>query len=631
MKFRRLMTSGDAMMYSLSPKQLEIVTHDKGPILVKAGPGSGKTRVLTERVRRLISQEEKFFKILCLTFTNKAANEMSERLENVKNLNERVYIGTIHKFCFEQLQSKGSRVGITGSINLFEKHQDRIQVLYQGILRNNSSFNGLKSQNQKQLKEFLNDQLEKIRGFKNSFTPPEYVKDSSDREIYEWYNSELRNSNAIDYDDILFLTYRMFCENPKILDLVRRQYEYICIDEAQDLNQAQYSLIKLLFDQNHCNIMMVGDPNQAIFTWNGADSSFMDQFVKDFNPVIKILYENFRCSKAVVRLGEKLTQGFSSHDTLPIEGESKLLVGDDEKQEAIIVLNFLEDLLSNGHKEIDGSISPEDCAIIARNRYVFLKIKEDLENRKIKSQLVTNNQNEFESDLINDFYLCLRILANPRDQLHFSLLCKRWKLESLTETHKTEYGNKIDISSLREHVTKINQLIILDAIQNIAENLPEFRLDTAIITLTEFSNQINDDEERLLISQDIKALNEKYNYYLRSVSGSTHLLSTFLSQVALDTSAKYSKKGISLLTVHSAKGLEFDVVVIMGMVDGVFPDYRAVKSGESAIEEERREAFVSVTRSKRIIAFSYPKSKLMPWGDTKKQEPSRFLREMGLI
>lgn len=610
------------MKYSLSPKQQEIVDHDKGPLLVKAGPGSGKTRVLTERVRRLITQDDKPFKVLCLTFTNKAANEMADRLEDIKNLNERAYIGTIHKFCFDQLQSKGNRVGISGSINLFEKQQDRIQILYQSLIKNNYIF---KIRDEKQIETFLNKQLEKIHEYKNSFTPPEYVKNTQEKEIYERYDAELRNSGAIDYDDILFLTYRLFCENPKILDLVKRQYAYICIDEAQDLNQAQYSLIKLLFDPDHNNIMMVGDPNQAIFTWNGASPEFMDQFVKDFNPEIKILNENYRCSRIVTQLGEKLIGEISSHDNLPVTGEVYLLIGYDEEQEALKVLDFLENILKNGHKEIEGPVTAEDCAIIARNRYVFLKIKEKFENLGIKYQFVSGNQNEFESDLVKDFDLCLRILSNPKDQLHFSLLCKRWNQEQLIDSST----NDIDLFTLTKYLTKRNQMIVLEAIQDVSMGLPQFNLSGALKKLSEYSIQIVDSEERLLVSQDISTLEQKYDYYLRSVSGNTHQITTFLSQLALDASAKYSRNGISLLTVHSAKGLEFNVVIIMGMVEGVFPDYRAIRN--NAIEEEQREAFVSVTRSKRVIVFSYPETKMMPWGDEKPQKPSRFLKVMGLV
>ncbi len=619
------------MKYNLSPNQREIVAHDTGPILVRAGPGSGKTRVLTERVRRLITQNSGLFKVLCLTFTNKAANEMSERLGDIKDLDERAYIGTTHKFCYELLQSKGGKVGITGSINLFERHQDRIQVLYQGILKNDPTFFGIKSQNDKGIEKFLNEKLEIIHGYKNSFTPPEYVNSPLDRDLYEWYNSELRNSNAIDYDDILFLTYRLFCENPKILDLVRRQYEYLCIDEAQDLNLAQYSLIKMLFNQNHNNIMMVGDPNQAIFTWNGADSKFMEQFIKDFNPVVKNLTENYRCSQVIVKLGEKLTEETYSHDTLPIVGESRLLIGDDEDDEAIKVVNFLEDLIHNGHKEVEGTISLEDCAIIARNRYVFLKLKEKLEDRNIKYQFVTTGQSEFESELMKDFDLCLRVLSNPRDRLHLSLLCTRWKLDRFYNSYIAHAKDEVDILSLREFVFEKSQTTVLEATQSIAQYSPEFRLDGAIQILREYSKQICNDEERLLVFEDISALVKKYEYYLRSVHGGTHYLGAFLSQLALDASARYTRKGVSLLTIHSAKGLEFDVVIIMGMVEGIFPDYRAIKKGRMAIEEELREAFVSVTRSKRIIAFSYPRSRLMPWGDEKAQTPSRFLKKMELI
>jgi len=370
---------------------------------------------------------------------------------------------------------------------------------------------------------------------------------------------------------------------------------------------------------------MVGDPNQAIFTWNGASSKFMDQFVKDFNPVVKNLNENYRCSRVVVKLGEKLTGEIASHDILPVTGEAKLLVGYDEEQESLKVLDFLENILANGHKEIEGPVTPEDCAIIARNRYVFLKIKEKFENLGIKYQFVSGNQNEFESDLIKDFDLCLRILSNPRDQLHFSLLCKRWNQEQFIDS----FSNDIDIFALSKYLTKGNQRIVLEAIQDISTGLPRFNLSGALKKLSGYSSQIVDSEERLLVSQDISTLEQKYDYYLRSVSGSTHQITTFLSQLALDASAKYSRKGISLLTVHSAKGLEFNVVIIMGMVEGVFPDYRAVR--DNAIEEERREAFVSVTRSKRVIVFSYPESKMMPWGDEKPQTPSRFLKEMGLV
>ncbi|HAW59296.1 MAG TPA: ATP-dependent helicase [Bacteroidales bacterium] len=614
------------MKSSLSSTQLEIVNHDDGPILVRAGPGSGKTRVLTERVRRLITEKNGPIKVLCLTFTNKAANEMAERLDDLQNLNDRAYIGTIHKFCYELLQSKGSRVGIDENIHLFERHQDRIQVLYQGILKNNSPSLGFRFQNEREREKYLNEKLERIHEFKSTFIPPEYVKDSRDREIYELYNSELRNSNAIDYDDILFLTYRMFCENPKILDFVRRQYEYLCIDEAQDLNQAQYSIIRLLFDQNHNNIMMVGDPNQAIFNWSGASSKFMDQFLKDFKPTVKNLKENYRCSREVVRLGQKLSGDNISLEVLPIEGESRIIVGIDEDDEARKVADFLQDLLKNGHRDIE-KISPENCALIARSRYVFLKIKDVLEKREIKYQFVTANQNEFESDLIKDFDLCLRILSNPRDRLHFSLLCKRWKLDNL----ETSFEQKIDIFSLKEKIFEKPKIVVLDAIRTISDKLPLFNLEGAIDILTQYSRNIEDDVERLVVISDVSELERKYQYYLKSEEGNSHFLGTFLSQLALDASAKYTKKGISLLTVHSAKGLEFDIVVIMGMVEGIFPDYRAVKSGSVAIDEERREAFVSVTRSKRIIAFSFPQNKMMPWGDEKPQTRSRFLKEMGLI
>ncbi len=335
------------MSVRLTEIQQQVVAHGEGAILVVAGPGSGKTRVLTERVRRLLDDPTQHFRVLALTFTNKAANEMIERLDDVPDIRKRAFVGTLHSFCMEVLANRGRPIGVEGLPNIFESFDDRKQVLANAV-RSDPRLSALLKDagDTKEQQRTLGRWQGRISELKNSLVLPSMVDDEDERALYEAYDAELRASAALDYDDLLLLTYRLFEERPKVADYYQRQYRYICIDEAQDLNEAQYRLLVGLCGSDFKNVLMVGDPKQAIYVWNGADPKYLDLFERDFSAKKITLTENFRCSKTVVAAARRLDSSYTVEGQLPVQGAVELIECDDEPDEAQAVVEKLQTLLS---------------------------------------------------------------------------------------------------------------------------------------------------------------------------------------------------------------------------------------------------------------------------------------------
>lgn len=615
----------------LSEAQRKIVDHDDGPLLVVAGPGSGKTRVLTERVRKLLSESQGHFRVLALTFTNKAANEMKERLSEFPDIEQRAYIGTLHSFCMEVLATRGSPVGIEEQPHIFESIQDRKRVMADAAAADptlSALLAGCGSA--KRQAEMLGSWLQMVDDAKNHLKTAEMLNDETERQIFEAYDEQLRNSNAIDFNDLLLLTYQLLTERPKIADFYRRQYKYICIDEAQDLNRAQYELIKALCGDTHRNVMMVGDPKQAIYVWNGANPKFLDLFEREFGAKRYELNENFRSSKAVVATAAKLMRGYAVAGQLPIAGEVRLLAGDDAQQEASLVADYLKNLLDKGHPDIEGDVSLEQCALLARNRYVFDIIEKTLAERSMPFYKKISTQHESESNLVRDFENCLRLVANPKDQLHLGILLNRWGISSGAKRQHNPRKGLETIEWLSSSSASGEAKVCWDAIQALNWSPTGFRFAKALDVMAKYADNLSGPDERALILDDIGVWRRHWDVFLRTQQQGVQNLSAFLANVAMGTTQQPRQEGLALLTVHSAKGLEFDVVVVMGMTEGTFPDYRAVRSGEG-LDEEKRNAFVAATRSQRLLAFSFPKKKMMPWGDEMAQKPSRYLAEIGLM
>lgn len=609
-------------MIQLSQKQQQIVNHKDGALLVEAGPGSGKTRVLIERIKNLLMSNRRG-KVLALTFSNLAADEMKERLSEDKAFEEqldRVTAGTIHSFCLDLVQSRGNLIGLNPDMVLFESEEDRKNVLKDVFLENQELKDFLTQQQDK--KQIIQRILQLITEQKKKFVLPENCNSNSPFPlIYAEYNRKLLDQNAMDFDDILFFAYRILTENPSVVRVYNSLYRYVCIDEAQDLNFAQYQVIRALCGDSFNNIMMVGDANQSIYGFNGSDSDFMTKsFVEDFSPTIYKLNENYRSAKRIVEFANRL-EHYDSVTNYVYDGELLAIKLADEDFEAKFVADKIEYLVKNGHSDVEGTISPERIAIIARNRYVFSHLEKELSNRSIPFFFKKNSTGiENESDYMKVFELAIRILINKKDYIHLT------QLKKMVGFTKNISDNKNGMSILKEVLTQTNYESMLPALEALDKEVLNF--SSALNCLENILSSF-DDDERYLISMDIQQWRNHWGKYCMLVPKENRTLTSFRNQISLGKTREAEvNNGIALLTAHMSKGLQFDVVFIIGLSEGTFPDYRAIKADGSQLAQEMNNMYVAVTRAKRLCYMTYPAKKRMPWGDVKNQFPSRYIKDV---
>lgn len=605
----------------LSPTQTRVVEHEEGALLVVAGPGSGKTRVLTERVRRLLTEVPGHFRILALTFTNKAANEMKERLTDLGKESQRAFIGTMHSFCLEMLSERGKPVGVEGLPHVFEQHKDRKEILIEAVKQDPLLSDELASEpDSKAVARRLDQWLASISWLKAHPSAMEGSDDEIGRRALEAYDAGLRACGAYDFDDLLLLSYRLLSEYPKIADFYRRLYRFVCIDEAQDLNEAQYSVLTALCGDSFRNVMMVGDPKQSIYGFNTSSPEFMWRFRDEFGAGEIELTENFRSSRAVVDVAKALDPNYEVEGQLPIPGLVEVLTGADEEAEAKLIADKIQTLMAEGHEDVEGGIAWESCAVLGRTRFALMAVEAEFREREIPfyKRLTANHENE--SDVMEDFVLSLRVMANPKDRLHLSALAKRWKTAVPSSSGEPKAVDVI--GSLASSAGEPRARAVADALAAIAARTQRLDMLPGLKAIKEYADSLNEEGKRA-VYEDAAVFEQEWDQYLRS-GPSNRSVGGFMSSKALGATQQAAREGVALLTVHSSKGLEFDVVFVAGMAEGVFPDYRAVgKAKEMA--EEARNAFVAVTRSKRLLYLSYPRLRRMPWGDTKLQQPSRYL------
>ena len=609
-------------MMQLSQKQLQIVNHKDGALLVEAGPGSGKTRVLIERIKCLLSSSKRG-KVLALTFSNLAADEMKDRLSEDRAFEEqldRVTAGTIHSFCLDLVQSRGNLIGLNTDMVLFESEDDRKTVLKDVFLENQQLKGFLARQQDKN--QIMQRILQLITEQKKRFVLPENCSINEPFPlIYSEYNRKLIDQNAMDFDDILFFAYRILTENPSVVHVYNSLYRYICIDEAQDLNFAQYQVIKALCGDSFNNVMMVGDANQSIYGFNGSDSDFMTKsFGDDFSPVIYKLNDNYRSAKRIVEFANRL-EHYDSVTNYVYDGELLAKKLEDESAEAKFVANKIEELIKSGHPDVEGQLSVNRIAVIARNKYVFSHLEKELSDRNISFSFKKNSTGiDNESDYMKVFGLAIRILINRKDYIHLTQLKKAVGFsDNITD-------NKDGITILREVLTKTDYESMIPALEVLSKEVLNF--STALNCLDNILSSF-DDDERYLISMDIQQWRNHWSKYCMLVPKENRTLTSFRNQISLGkTRESEDTNGIALLTAHMSKGLQFDVVFIIGLSEGTFPDYRAVKADGSQLSQEMNNMYVAVTRAKRLCYMTYPAKKRMPWGDIKNQSPSRYIKDI---
>ena len=600
----------------LSEKQKGAVFSKSKSIYVKASAGSGKTRVLTERVRYLLSQTDK--KILALTFTNKAGEEIKERISDIENINEKTFIGTFHSFCQTILENRIHLLGYEEMPHIFENVDDRLELIEKSIQQIPSFASSYVEQDKKKQKDFRYRALNFISEMKrDSITDIEsHTEDEDTILLYREYHDILRTQNAIDYDDLLLLAFQVFKEFPKIASLYRRSFFAICIDEAQDLNNAQYQFLRALTKNELKNVMMVGDPNQAIFHFNGSSPDYMDkEFVKDFNPQIIELTENYRSSKAVLKAANKLIPNTESIEIIAKEGVFKLYKVANENSEAKWVINKINEIISSKtNNEIEGEISYDKIAVLARNKYLFKSLEEEFQKINLPYYYkMTPGALKFESKIMQIFDLALKIKLNPADNLH---LIRLLKLLSLN------LENNIELSEIISQLEGSEQKQIVELVKSLDVDGSNF-----IKSIEDYKKQISEsnDNEKKMIFNDIDELVKHWHIYAKNTDNKS--LHQFKNAMALGkTHPMTEHNGITLSTVHTMKGQEFDIVFIIGMDDETFPDYRAVRVGGVELTQEKNNLYVAFTRAKRWLYVTYPAQRTMPWRETKRRNVSRFLK-----
>jgi DNA helicase II / ATP-dependent DNA helicase PcrA len=627
-------------MVKLSEEQKKIVEYNEGegPLLVLASAGSGKTRVLTERVRYLLTQKQGAFMVLCLTFTNKAAEEMQERLKDVKGIKDKSFIGTVHGFALEIIKSKRHEIGYSDMPQIIERENDRKKILEQVFIENPVLHEFYVGKTSKEQNEIITKILDWISSQKKDLV----IIDDNINEFENWdikefivyksYNALLKEQNLIEFDDLLLLAWRILNESISSANLFRRLYQYILIDEAQDLNYAQYELIKSLCGETNRNVLMVGDPNQAIHGYAGSDEKFMNEyFVKDFKLEIetekKVITHNYRSSEAVIDFANRIMPKSISIGNSYYKGCMKILPFVDENAEADWIIASIEKmLLLENPEEIEGGISLEKIAILARNKFVFNILKEKLNNHPTfqNNYFIKKGSDllELESKMMKVFDLGTRILSNMYNQVHYKQILNLLDIKSLENALENTTGlQKLEL--IGKAIPNSKEFKILLQAWNILEetNCNMFDAFKKISDEIESPDVVEEIEKELILN-DLKEFELIWRKFLKGAT-STNILTSFRQYLALGGGLQKKEKGLTLATVHTVKGLEFDIVFVMGMNDGTFPDYRA--KNQSQLLEEKNSFYVAVTRARRWLFITYPLKKMMPWGDEKNQVKSRFI------
>ena len=629
------------LLDELNDKQYEAVINADGPCLVIAGAGSGKTKVLTHKIAYLIHDKDvKPWNILAITFTNKAANEMKERVEKlVGDVSRDMWIGTFHSICVKILRRQIDRIGFDTSFVIFDASDQKSMI--KKIIKDQDLDDKLFTD-----KSVLNE----ISNAKNEMlTPAQYsLKVAGDfrkekiADVYRIYQKRLKDNNAIDFDDIINFTIEILLDNPDLLEYYSDKFKYVLVDEYQDTNKAQFTLVTLLASK-YGNITVVGDNDQGIYSFRGADISNILNFEKDF-PGTKIikLEQNYRCTQNILNAAnEVIKNNETKYDkklwtsngagSLP-----KIYRGESEYDEANYIVSRINTL------KMEEYYKYSDFAVLYRMNSQSRSIEDILRRENIPYKIV-GGLKFYERKEIKDIISYLRLINNTSDNLSLMRVIN----EPKRGVGKTSLDN-IEAISMADGISMYNIIKAADqyGLNRIYGNTREF------ISVIE---ELRDKKDSMTISDLIKQVLQKTGYTKaleleNTVEAEARIenldefltvamefeteeadvtLSDFLEGITLSSdldNMEDENESVTLMTLHSAKGLEFPVVFLVGMEEGIFPGYKTIGEPQE-LEEERRLCYVGITRAKEHLHMTCAKKRTI-FGSTSCNAISRFVKEI---
>jgi len=609
----------------LNPQQREAVEYLGGSLLVVAGAGSGKTKTLVAKIEHLIKNGYDPRRILAITFTNKAAKELKERIKNTLGVSL-PWVGTFHSVANRILRLAGKKIGIKPDFVILDR-EDSKRVLKQ-VLKN------LQVEYEEDLYE---EAISKYKEGSQFFTYKDRIYSIDQIEdfwdVFEAYQNRLRELNALDFGDLLFYVVKLLKEDPATREKLKNHFQYILVDEYQDTNTVQYEFIKLLARNNVC---VVGDPNQAIYQWRGAKPENILRFKEDFNPKVVKLEQNYRSKGVILQIANCIIENCDPKwanliPKLKTEkdfGEKPLVKRfESEEDEALWIAKEVKRLKERGYRL-------KDIAVLVRSFYLTEKIEKAFVKERIPYTIV-GGARFYERKEIKDVLALLRFLHNPADDLAFERILRiffdrKWErvYKTLSKYYRTDWVETLKVVAyhlepeMREPLTKLLQFMV-----NVKpEEVPNRYADL----LEEFINAI-DYYEYLYKEKNPEERRENVEYFLkltRNAQSKGKTLADFLQLIALLQSEMEDRgRGVRIMTVHASKGLEFSVVFLPRLEEGIFPHRSALENAEE-LEEERRLFYVAITRAKEKLYLSYVRKRNTKGGKEVDRKPSRFLSEI---
>jgi DNA helicase II / ATP-dependent DNA helicase PcrA len=631
------------LIKGMNPRQAEAVLATEGPLLIMAGAGSGKTRVLTHRMAYLLEEKSvNPWNILAITFTNKAAKEMKERvIRLVGPVGNDMWVSTFHSMCVRILRRECEQIGYSRSFTICD--QSETETLMKRIIRE-------KNLDPKKFDHRMI--LGRISQAKNELqTPKEFSEfaggyiDNIVYECYREYQKNLENSQSMDFDDLIMLTVKLFKDHPETLSYYQNKFHYIHVDEYQDTNYAQYQLVQLLASKFE-NICVVGDADQSIYGWRGADMENILNFEKDYpNAKVVLLEQNYRSTKKILRAANDVIQNNVNRKEKELwtdnpEGDNIVYYrGQSEHDEARFVISKMQQEVRENKRQYG------DFAVLYRTNAQSRVVEENLLKSNIPYKMV-GGRKFYDRKEIKDILAYLRLIVNPADDLSFGRIVnvpKRGigdssivKLREFADLHNLtllQAAHEVALSpisgkagkELKKFATMLENLQKMQEFLPITELVEELLKQSTYLEALEAEKTL-ESEARVENIKEFLSVTQEFE----KTDAENKDLTTFLTDLALvsdlDQVEEEPQSEVTLMTMHAAKGLEFPIVFIVGMEDGIFPSSRAFMD-ENQMEEERRLAYVGITRAEQKLFLTNAYSRML-YGRTMSNMPSRFIEEL---